>query len=290
MLDRIVVTIMLGSSRTILRAGLAAVAVGALVFLERRRPLRRAVEPALGRNVRNAAVAAMGGVALRLLERPVTDRLTAMAVRRRIGLLQRFSLPKWAETLLAVVLLDYTLYVWHVLTHRVPLLWRFHIVHHADLDMDASTAVRFHVGELVLSIAWRAGQVVLIGVPAGALEFWQKLVIAAILFHHSNLRLPIDLERVLVRGIVTPRMHGVHHSVVRADADSNWSTILSVWDRLHGTLRLNVPQDEIDIGVPGFRCTDQLGLPGLMTMPLRVSASDLGMADGGRPSDDRMAE
>ncbi|MBK6315832.1 MAG: sterol desaturase family protein [Blastocatellia bacterium] len=263
----------------LIRAGLAAIAVGALVWLERRRPLRRTVEPALRRNLRNAVVAAMGGVALRLLERPVTDRLTAMAVRHRIGLLQRFNMPKWAETLLAVVLLDYTLYVWHVLTHRVPLLWRFHIVHHADLDMDASTAVRFHVGELVMSIGWRAGQVLLIGVPAEALDLWQKLVIAAILFHHSNLRLPIDLERALVQGIVTPRMHGVHHSVVRAEADSNWSTILSVWDRLHGTLRLNVPQDEIEIGVPAFRTPDQLGLLQFLTIPLVASGRDLELAD-----------
>ena len=129
------------------------------------------------------------------------------------------------------------------------------------------------------SIGWRAGQVLLIGVPAGALDLWQKLVIAAILFHHSNLRLPIDLERALVQGIVTPRMHGVHHSVVRAEADSNWSTILSVWDRLHGTLRLNVPQDEIEIGVPAFRTPDQLGLLQFLTIPLVASGRDLELAD-----------
>lgn len=262
-------------------AVLAGAAVSVLVWLERRRPLRRTVQPALGRALRNGIVAGVGAVALRALERPVTDRLTALVERRRIGLLPTLRLPAWLETLLAVVLLDYTLYVWHVLTHRVGFLWRFHIVHHADLDMDASTAVRFHTGELVISIAWRAGQVLLIGVTARQLDLWQKLTIAAILFHHSNLRLPIDVERRLVKAVVTPRMHGIHHSSVRDEADTNWSTILSVWDRLHSTLRLDVAQDDIDIGVPAFRSAEGLGLRDLFAMPFTVSQADLRLVDTG---------
>lgn len=263
----------------ILGTVLAAAALGLLVWFERRRPLRRTVQPALRRNVRNGVVAAVGAVALRALERPVTDRLTALVARERLGLLPMLRLPKWLETVLAVVLLDYTLYLWHVLTHRVGFLWRFHIVHHADLDMDASTAVRFHTGELVISIAWRAGQVLLIGVSARQLDLWQKLTIAAILFHHSNLRLPIDVERRLVKAIVTPRMHGIHHSSVRDEADSNWSTILSVWDRLHSTLRLNVKQDDIEIGVPAFRSAKALGLRQLFVMPLTASSADLRLVE-----------
>ena len=262
----------------LLGAVLAGAAVGLLVWLERRRPLRRTVQPAFRRNVRNGVVAAVGAVALRALERPVTDRLTALVARERFGLLPILRLPKWLETLLAVVLLDYTLYIWHVLTHRVGFLWRFHIVHHADLDMDASTAVRFHTGELVISIAWRAGQVLLIGVSSRQLDLWQKLTIAAILFHHSNVCLPIEVERRLVKAVVTPRMHGIHHSSVRNEADSNWSTILSVWDRLHSTLRLDVAQDDIDIGVPAFRSAEALGLRHLFTMPLTASRADLRLA------------
>lgn len=268
-------------TRGLLGAAFAAAAVGVLVWLERKRPLRRTTQPAFRRNVRNAVVAAVGAVALRALERPVTDRLTALVELRRVGLLPMLRLPKWLETALAVVLLDYTLYLWHILTHRVALLWRFHAVHHADLDMDASTAARFHTAELVISIAWRAGQVLTIGVSARQLDLWQKLTIAAILFHHSNLRLPIEVERRLVTAIVTPRMHGIHHSTVRREADSNWSTILSVWDRLHSTMRLDVPQDEIVIGVPAFRSAEGLGLRDLFTMPFTVSRADLRLVETG---------
>jgi len=263
----------------ILGTVLAAAAVGLLVWLERRRPLRRNSQPALRRNVRNGVVAAVGAVALRVLERPVTDRLTALVARKRFGLLPMLRLPKWLETVLAVVLLDYTLYLWHVLTHRVGILWRFHIVHHADLDMDASTAVRFHTGELVISIAWRAGQILAIGVSERQLDLWQKLTIAAILFHHSNLRLPVEFERRLVGAVVTPRMHGIHHSTVRDEADSNWSTILSVWDRLHSTLRLDVAQDEIEIGVPAYRFAKALCLRQLLVMPLTASDADLRLVE-----------
>src|SRR5262249_54996648 len=106
-------------------------------------------------------------------------------------------------------LLDYTLYLWHVLTHRVPLLWRFHQAHHVDLGMDASTALRFHFGEMVLSVGWRAGQVVLIGVSPLALSVWQTATLMEIMFHHSNVELPIEVEQWLCRLVVTPRMHGI---------------------------------------------------------------------------------
>jgi sterol desaturase/sphingolipid hydroxylase (fatty acid hydroxylase superfamily) len=124
-----------------------------------------------------------------------------------------------------------------VLTHRVPLLWRFHLVHHVDLDLDASTALRFHFGELLFSVPWRAAQVIVIGVSPTSYLVWQGLVFFSILFHHSNVALPIKLERWVVRFVVTPRMHGIHHSVVRGETDANWSSGLALWDWLHGTFR-----------------------------------------------------
>jgi sterol desaturase/sphingolipid hydroxylase (fatty acid hydroxylase superfamily) len=166
-----------------------------------------------------------------------------------------------------VVLLDYTLYIWHVLTHRVPFLWRFHIVHHADLDMDASTALRFHFGELALSVPWRAAQIAVIGVSPGAYAFWQTALFLSILFHHSNVRLSLGLERRLNRFVVTPRMHGIHHSVIQDETNSNWSSGLTIWDWVHGTLLLDVPQEAVTIGVPAYRTPDAVTLAKVIVMP-----------------------
>jgi len=242
-------------------------AFGALLWLEGRRPLRRATESKPARDARNLAVGAAGALVLLLVESPVAGRLAAAVERRRLGLLKAARLPGWAETAAAVLLLDYTLYLWHVLTHRVPFLWRFHVVHHSDLDLSATTALRFHFAELLLSVPWRAAQVVVIGVSPRALSAWQTLLMASILFHHSNVRLPAGFERRLVRLVVTPRMHGIHHSAVREETDSNWSSGLTAWDRLHGTLRLDVPQDEIDVGVPAYRDPREVTLGRLLRLP-----------------------
>ncbi len=243
-------------------------AFGALLWLERRHPLRRrAIESKLIRDTRNLAVAALGAVTLQIAERPIIQPLTRLVERRRWGLLKRVRLPLWLEVTLGVALLDYTLYLWHVLTHRAPFLWRFHVAHHADLEMDTSTALRFHFGELALSVPYRAAQVALIGVSPLALSVWQTLLLLSIMFHHSNVRLPIRTERLLNRFVVTPRMHGIHHSNVSEERDSNWSSGLTVWDRLHGTLRLNVPQDEIVIGVPAYREPEEVELLEVLGMP-----------------------
>jgi len=242
-------------------------AAGLLVWLERRRPLRREVEPKPLREARNLAVAAVGAVALSMTEKPLAGALTSLVERRRWGLLKVLRLPAWVEVALAVVLLDYTLYLWHVLTHRAPFLWRFHLVHHVDLDLDASTALRFHFAELVASVPFRAAQILAIGVSPLAFSVWQTLLMLSILFHHSNVRLPVELERRLNRLVVTPRMHGIHHSAVKEETDSNWSSGLTVWDRLHGTLRLDVPQSEITIGAPAYRDPRELGLAQILKLP-----------------------
>ena len=267
-----------------LSAPLVVGAFGVLWWLERRRPLRRdPEEPKLRREARNLSVAAAAALTLRLTEQPVAERLTALVERRRLGLLKLVRLPAWLETALALLLLDYTLYLWHVATHRAPALWRFHVVHHADLDLDASTALRFHFGELVVSVAWRAGQIVLLGVSPLALSVWQTLLMLSVLFHHSNVRLPLAWERRLNSFVVTPRMHGIHHSTVREETDSNWSSGLTVWDRLHGTLRLNVPQDSVEIGVPAYRDAAELTLPRLLAMPFRHERPTWQLPDGTRP-------
>jgi sterol desaturase/sphingolipid hydroxylase (fatty acid hydroxylase superfamily) len=241
--------------------------LGALLWLERRRPLRRAVEPKPRREGRNLTVAALSAAAIQLTELPVVQPLARLVERRRWGLIQRLGLPTWLEVPLAVALMDYTLYLWHILVHKAPCLWRFHQVHHVDLDLDASTAVRFHFAEMVLSVPFRAAQVVVLGVSPLSLSVWQTLTLMEVIFHHSNVELPWEVERWLSQIIVTPRMHGIHHSVVEEETNSNWSSGLTLWDRLHGTLRLNIPQDEILIGVPGYRDSAEVTLAKILVMP-----------------------
>lgn len=238
-----------------------------LALLERWRPLRRSVEPKLRREVRNLAVACLGAAGVQLVEVPVVLSIANLFERRGWGLVNWSGFPMGVRFVLAVLLLDYSLYVWHVLTHRVSLLWRFHLVHHADLDMDASTALRFHLGELLLSVPWRAAQIGFIGVSWRIYAIWQALLMLSVLFHHSNFRLPLRVEGCLNRLIVTPRMHGIHHSIASDEMNSNWSSGLSFWDRLHGTLRLDVPQDRITIGVPAYQSQKQVTLPKLILMP-----------------------
>lgn len=268
---------------TWISAPLVIGAFGLLVWLERRRPLRQAVEPKLTRESRNLAVAGISALALQLTERPLIEKLTMMIERRRFGLLKLVRLPSWLEVALAVILLDYTLYLWHVLTHRVPFLWRFHVAHHVDLDLDASTALRFHFAELLLSLPSRAAQVLVIGVTPLSFSVWQTFLFLSIMFHHSNVLLPLEVERRLNRLIVTPRMHGIHHSIVREETDSNWSSGLTVWDWLHGTLRLNVPQDEIIIGVPAYRKPEEVELTKVLAMPFSEQRETWRFPDDGRP-------
>jgi sterol desaturase/sphingolipid hydroxylase (fatty acid hydroxylase superfamily) len=234
---------------------------------EQRRPLRRRTERKGRHDARNLAVAALSALAIRLTERPVTEALTQVVHRKRWGLVKQYPWPAWLEVTLAVVLLDYTLYLWHVLTHKVPLLWRFHRVHHADIDLEASTALRFHCAEMVLSVPWRALQVVVVGASRLSLALWQMLTLMAILFHHANLHVPLTIERWLCRLVMTPRLHGIHHSMVKGDTDSNWSTLLSWPDYLHRTARLQVPQQAIRIGVPEYRDPKDLTLWKLLRMP-----------------------
>ena len=191
-------------------------------------------------------------------------------------MLKLVRLPAWVEVAAAVVLLDYTLYLWHVLTHRVPLLWRFHVVHHIDLDLDATTALRFHFAELVVSVPWRAAQIVALGVSREAMSLWRMLTLLEVMFHHSNLRLPARLENVLCRLIVSPRLHGIHHSVVAGQRNSNFSSGLTLWDFLHGTARLDVPQQSIAIGLPEYRSVDQVTLGRTLAIPFKPGAEEAG--------------
>jgi sterol desaturase/sphingolipid hydroxylase (fatty acid hydroxylase superfamily) len=247
-----------------------ALAVGAfavLYLLENKRPLRPQVESKERETVRNLVIAAGAGIVFNALEKPVTDKLTKFIAENDAGLLKIFRLPKFVETAAAVLLLDYTLYIWHFLTHRIPFLWRFHKVHHADRNLTASTAFRFHFGEIAISVIFRAGQILVIGVSPQAFNIWQKLLFSSVCFHHSNLRLPKELEEKLQKLIMTPRLHGIHHSARDEEMNSNWSSGLTVWDYLHGTFRNDVSQSEITIGISEFRAEKEVTIEKMLLAP-----------------------
>jgi sterol desaturase/sphingolipid hydroxylase (fatty acid hydroxylase superfamily) len=237
-------------------------------------PLRRRVEARLPHLLRNLAVAAPSFAVLGLLTTPLVVPVAEWAEEHHFGVAQIAPLPVAVRTVLAVVLLDWTLWFWHWANHKVPFLWRFHLAHHVDRDLDASTALRFHAGEMALSVPVRVLQVGLVGADPVALWWWQVLLFASIVFHHSNTRLPLTVERALVWFVVTPRMHGIHHSDHQNETDSNWSSLLSVWDRLHGTLLLAVPQHEIRIGVPAYRAPPEVTLARTLVMPFERRRED----------------
>ena len=245
------------------------VAVGALFVAERLRPLRARTEPGVARVARNLAIGLLAAATTAASELPIVAPAAKLVERRRIGVLQWLRLPRAPRIVLGFLLLDYTLYLWHWLNHRVPFLWRYHAVHHIDLDLDSTTGLRFHFGELALAAGFRAAQVLLLGVDRDTLRLWQQMLLLSVVFHHSNLELPIEVERGLVRLVVTPRMHGIHHSTRPDETDSNYSSLLSWWDRLHRSLRLNVPQSALIIGVDGFLRRDAVTLERSLTLPFR---------------------
>ena len=245
-----------------------------MLLVEALAPLRPPVESKFRRVVRNLSAGGVALAVMTLVQAPLLQPVASWIARERVGLLHAVDWPRWVETLLAIILLDYTLWWWHRANHRVPFFWRFHLVHHVDRDLDTSTALRFHFGELALSVPVRAAQMIAIGVEPHALWLWQTILFGSILFHHANVRLPLRFERVLALAIVTPRMHGIHHSERVDETNSNWSSLLSVWDFLHRTFRLDVPDERVVIGVPAYRDEREVTLGKILAMPFRPQRPD----------------
>lgn len=223
--------------------------VGLLFLLERSFPLRRRRRPQLPRLVVNGVFGAIALATVALAVRPAAE---AALARGRTGIIPSLLLPAPLKGLLSFLLMDLTFYWWHRANHRIGFLWRFHNVHHLDPDLDVSTALRFHGGELLFSSGFRVLQIALAAPTPALYLLYEACFQMGTMFHHSNLRLPERLERIVNLAVVTPRMHGIHHSFVREETNSDYGTIFTFWDRLHGTLRLSIPQDRIVIGVPGY--------------------------------------
>ncbi len=251
-----------------------APAIGVGVFaavwvLESLFPLRNRVSARGPRLLVNAFVAMPGFLALRFGYLPVVWWLASRNQHWRVGLLHHVPLPAWLAAVLGFLLLDYVAYVWHRLAHRMPLLWRFHVVHHIDCDLDVSTSVRFHFGEVLFSTVIRGAGVLLIGASPRTTAVFEIVFAAAATFHHGNWRIPAWLERTLAVLFITPPTHGIHHSVVVHEQNSNWGTIFSCWDRLHGTLRHNQGPHALQIGVAEWPQPRGMSAWRLLLLPFR---------------------
>jgi sterol desaturase/sphingolipid hydroxylase (fatty acid hydroxylase superfamily) len=254
-----------------LRAALVAGAAVVLFALETRQALRSARrEDRTIRTGRNLAIAGLAGIVMNMIETPLLKRVARHVERNELGIAFLLTRNPILRVAAGVALLDYGLYIWHVLTHKVPLLWRFHLVHHMDLDLDASTAIRFHFGEMILSVPWRLAQVRLAGASPLAASIWQTCLLMSILFHHSNVRLPIGFERRLRWLIATPRLHGIHHRPNLAHFNSNWSSGLSIWDIIHRTHCWR-EDEQPSTGVPDYQRLEEVTLPRCLVTPFTRS-------------------
>ncbi|MFO0843565.1 MAG: sterol desaturase family protein [Gemmataceae bacterium] len=221
----------------IVRLGCFAAVLLAMMLWEALAPRRPLKVRRPARWASNLGVAVINALAARLLL-PMGAVAAALVARQRgWGLFNNVELAAWLVVPLSVVALDLAVYLQHVMFHAVPLLWRLHLVHHADLDFDATTGVRFHTLEILLSLAIKLGAVVLLGAPAASVVAFEVLLNATSMFNHGNVRLPAWLDRVLRLVVVTPEMHRVHHSVIPDETNSNFGFSLPWWDHLFGTYR-----------------------------------------------------
>jgi len=239
----------------------------ALFIAESKWQLRKRVQPRVKRIIINSIVSIPAFGLLRCLFLPVMVKLATKNEQNRFGLYYQYKAHPLFKYTVTILLLDYGSYLWHIVNHKIPLLWRFHVVHHSDADLDLTTAIRFHFGEMIGSVFFRGAFVFLSGASAKTVLAYEIAFEGVTQFHHSNWRLPFKLEKLLNKLIVTPRMHGIHHSIIREETDSNYAVIFSFWDRLYNTIRLNVQQDLIVTGVPTYSDADELTVGYLLKLP-----------------------
>ena len=238
-----------------------------LVILETKFQLRKRVQNRWKRILINFIVSIPAFVLLRILFIPAMIWLAVKNQNWHFGLNYLLDVPAWVKFTIIFLLLDYSNYIWHIILHKLPFMWRFHLVHHTDLDLDVTTAFRFHFGEMIGSVIFRGAAVLLTGAPMTLVLIYEIIFEAATQFHHSNTKLPFHFEKLLNKLIVTPRMHGIHHSMIKRETDSNYSVIFSFWDRIHNTVRINIHQNEIVTGVPAYADEKELTIGNLLKLP-----------------------
>ena len=249
-------------------------AMAAWEMLAPRRPLTVGKSP---RWFSNLALVALNAILVRLVLPLSAFGTAAFAAKHGWGILNLWSAPAWLRFVIAVAALDFAIYLQHVLFHAVPALWRLHMVHHADLDFDVTTGLRFHTIEILISTFLKVGVVVALGSPVWAVLTFEVLLNATSMFNHGNVRLPVWLDRLVRFVVVTPDMHRVHHSTERREANSNFGFNLPWWDRLLGTYRSQpaAGHEGMQIGVAHVRDEQVVErLPAMLALPFARSGGD----------------
>ncbi|MGF1547732.1 MAG: sterol desaturase family protein [Thiotrichales bacterium] len=225
----------------------------------------------------NLGLVALNTILLRILFPAAAVGMAAVAATQGWGVLNYYAVPLWLAIPLAVIALDFVIWLQHVMVHAVPLLWRVHRVHHADLDYDLTTGARFHPIEIVLSMLIKFATIAVLGPPVVAVVIFEVILNVMAMFNHGNVGLPERLDRILRWWVVTPDMHRIHHSVEDDETNSNFGFNLSWWDRLFGTYRdqPRAGQLGMTIGIHGHRDPREVSqLPGMLLLPMRGHVTD----------------
>jgi sterol desaturase/sphingolipid hydroxylase (fatty acid hydroxylase superfamily) len=230
-------------------------------------PRRRRTVPKTTRWANNLALIFLNPLVVRFMFPVLAVGMAAKTMEENWGLLNNYDMPFWLAAVFGIMALDFIIYLQHVMFHAVPLLWRLHMVHHADLDFDVTTGLRFHPIEIVVSMGIKLAVVVVLGPPVLAVLIFEVLLNATAMFNHSNIRLPIPIDKLLRLFVVTPDMHRVHHSIFPQETNTNFGFSLPWWDRLFGTYRAQPAKghEEMTIGLHQFRAP--LSLPRLLLLP-----------------------
>ena len=249
--------------------------LAAMAIWEMAAPRRRREFPRLLRWSNNLALVIVATILVRLTFPIVAVGLALLGEQRGWGFFNTFALPGWLTVLASVIVLDLVIYLQHVMFHAVPALWRLHRMHHADLEFDVTTGLRFHPVEILLSMGLKLAVVAALGPPAIAVLIFEVLLNATAMFNHSNVRIPLKLDQMLRWMVVTPDMHRVHHSIRPAETNSNFGFNLTWWDRLLGTYRPQPKEghDAMTIGIEQFRDRRDLWLDRMLIQPVLGPAS-----------------
>ena len=226
---------MFGLSEPTIRLGVFVGLFLTLALLEILAPRRVPKNIKAKRWITNWAIVLIDSLVLRLLFKTAAVGGAIWATDQGIGLFNMLDIPAWIAIVVSFVILDFAIWLSHVASHKIPIFWKIHRMHHSDVDFDVTTAIRFHPIEIILSMLWKFAFIIVIGAPAVSVLIFEVVLNGSAMFNHSNLKLPLKFDRILRKVIVTPDMHRVHHSIVHNETDSNYGFNLAIWDRMFGT-------------------------------------------------------